>query len=104
MTRFITVCFISLLSGGGAFAGTGTCTATDGAIIDGGKCCKALTGQFAPCTCDESGTEGGGATVTCSHDTIADGSTATINKAISRILLGLQIIEQPESDLRDLKY
>lgn len=62
-----------------ALAGTGTCTAKDGAIIDGGKCCTAF--GATGCTCDESGASVNGV-VTCTHIKINEGDTRTIDKLV----------------------
>jgi hypothetical protein len=59
-------------------AGTGTCTAGDGAIINGGKCCQALGGSG--CTCDESKASTTGI-VTCTDIKIKEGDSVVVNSS-----------------------
>ena len=71
---------------GGATAGTGSCTAGPGGVVDGGSCCTALGGSG--CNCDESGSSASGV-VSCTASNIKDGSTAVV-RAIVRPANGLK--------------
>ncbi|MBK0399512.1 hypothetical protein H0I76_09940 [Limibaculum sp. M0105] len=84
--------FVMIGTAGFAVAGTATCTAGEGVVIDGGECCKALTEKYEGCTCDESDLSVNGK-VTCSGDLVADGGDVVINAAIGRILNSLSILD-----------